>query len=107
MEICQERVSNTDLFEESPFNTFCHGDLWVNNMMIAYSGDQPKEIKFFDFQFIKYGSVAEDIVFFLFASLENSVLTEHFDHLLDVYYSGFSEYLQLHGVSLEDFSRER
>lgn len=107
MSICQELGAEAVQLDESPFNTFCHEDLWVNNLMIAYEKERPARIKILDFQFIKFGYIAEDIVFFLFTAVETSVLTAYFDHLLDVYYRSFVDYLHLHKVSLGEYSKDR
>lgn len=76
-------------------------------MMIKFEKSEPKAIKFFDFQFIKFGSLAEDLVFFLFASVEKNVLLNEMDHLIEVYYQAFVAYLQLHGCRMGEFSREK
>lgn len=107
--MCQKREADLKLFEENPFNTLCHGDFWVNNMMIGYEkgNDQPKAMKIIDFQFIKFGTLAEDVIFFLFTSVGHCAFPSKIDHLLDVYYKSFRDYLEIHGCPLEDYSKER
>lgn len=104
---CQ-KAGDLEFIEESPFNTFCHFDFWVNNMMICEDNDcHPKRIKIVDYQFIKYGSVAEDVLFFIFTSVADHLLDSKIDHLLDVYYTAFYEALRINGCALEDYSRQR
>lgn len=109
IEICRKRQADLALYEESPFNSFCHNDFWVNNILLSYdeSKSHPKRVKIIDFQFIQFGSVAYDVLFFIFNSVENSVFEEKIDHLLEVYYETFVEALKRNGCPLEDFSRER
>lgn len=109
VEMCRNRIANLDFVEDSPFNTFCHGDFWVNNVMIGYDENckHPKRMKIIDFQFIKFASVVEDILFFIFTSVEESIIPDQIDHLLAVYYDAFVASLQLNGCPLDDFSWER
>lgn len=71
------------------FATISHNDLWINNVMIRYNGNQPVEVKFVDFQLFNYGPVSRDIITLLFTSVQLAVLQNHLDHLFDVYYNSF------------------
>lgn len=105
--MCKQRLSDVDWIADSPFNTLGHTDLWVNNMMIKYDEKQePIGVKFFDFQFIKYDTVVEDVLFFLFTSVRNELLTDNFDHFVDLYYNSLENYLKLHGCEIEGITKE-
>lgn len=94
--------------QENPhFCTVVHNDYWVNNMMIKYSNDQPEHVKIIDFQITLYGSVAYDIIFFLFTSVKTTILENHFDELLQYYYDQLMSILGNSNVPLENYSYEK
>lgn len=55
--------------------------------MIGYDqgDDRPQRMKIIDFQFIKYASVVEDVLLFIFTSVTEDSFCSQVDHLLDVY----------------------
>uniref|UniRef100_A0A1B0D3I1 CHK kinase-like domain-containing protein n=1 Tax=Phlebotomus papatasi TaxID=29031 RepID=A0A1B0D3I1_PHLPP len=107
-EMCQERQGDLDFYEENPFNTICHNDLWVNNVMIAYDDHgKPTRVKIFDFQLIMYASLSIDVLFFLFTSVQNDILLEHFEYFLKFYFDEFCKSLKYFGCSLDDFTWEK
>lgn len=106
--MCQERQGDLDYYEENPFNTICHNDLWVNNVMIAYDDrGKPTRVKIFDFQLIMYASLSIDVLFFLFTSVQNDILLEHFEYFLKFYFDEFCKSLKYFGCSLDDFTWEK
>jgi len=55
--------------DASDFNVLNHGDFWSNNMMFSHdSFGNIKDIYMVDFQIPKYGSVAQDLYYFLMTS---------------------------------------
>ncbi|XP_059616957.1 uncharacterized protein LOC132261924 isoform X2 [Phlebotomus argentipes] len=107
-EMCQERQRDLNYYEENPFNTICHNDLWVNNVMIAYDDyGSPTRVKIFDFQLIMYASLSIDVLFFLFTSVQNDILLENFEKFLKFYFNEFCNSLKYFGCPVEDFSWEK
>ncbi|KAJ3658372.1 hypothetical protein Zmor_010113 [Zophobas morio] len=77
-----------------PFATLVHQDCWVNNTMIKVERGKSVKNKLVDFQICDYASPARDLVFFLFSSVQNSVLEKHYDALVRYYHQTFTEVLQ-------------
>uniref|UniRef100_A0A1B0GJS4 CHK kinase-like domain-containing protein n=1 Tax=Lutzomyia longipalpis TaxID=7200 RepID=A0A1B0GJS4_LUTLO len=108
LEMCQERQRDLNFYEENIFNTICHNDLWVNNVMIAYdAAGKPSRVKIFDFQLIMYASMSLDVLFFLFTSVQNDILLENFDNFLKFYFDEFCKSLKFFGCPLDDFTWEK
>ncbi|KAJ3658375.1 hypothetical protein Zmor_010115 [Zophobas morio] len=77
-----------------PFATFVHQDCWVNNIMIKVEKGRSVKNKLVDFQVCDYGSPAKDLIFFLFANVQNHVLETHYDDLVRYYHETFTSILQ-------------
>uniref|UniRef100_A0A1L8DNF4 Putative juvenile hormone-inducible protein n=1 Tax=Nyssomyia neivai TaxID=330878 RepID=A0A1L8DNF4_9DIPT len=108
LEMCQERQRDLTYYEENVFNTICHNDLWVNNVMIAYDDDgKPERVKIFDFQLVMYASMSLDVLFFLFTSVQDDILQENFDDFLKFYFEEFCSSLQFFGCPLDEFTWEK
>lgn len=75
------------------YATIVHHDYWVNNTLIKYRNGAPIQNKMVDFQVIDYHSLANDVTFFLYSSVELSVLQDHIDELYKLYYEKFIETL--------------
>ncbi|GJQ80316.1 hypothetical protein Trydic_g12199 [Trypoxylus dichotomus] len=71
------------------FITIAHNDFWVNNTMLKYEGVKPIGNKIVDFQIIEYSSLANDVLFFLYTSVDLRVLEEKVDELIKLYYDQF------------------
>ncbi|KAJ8984932.1 hypothetical protein NQ317_012182 [Molorchus minor] len=91
---------------KEPWLTIGHGDMWVNNIMVRFEDDTPTSVKFIDFQNFAYRSPAVDLFLFLWSSVQNSVLEEHFDDLLKLYHESFTEKLQELGCDTAPFPLE-
>lgn len=89
-----------------PFATVVHTDLWVNNTMLRFNDDQPVENKFIDFQVTRYQTPADDLLFLLFSSVEDEVLTQHYDNLIKYYHQQFITILDALKVDTSKFSWE-
>ncbi|KAI4461120.1 hypothetical protein MML48_5g00009866 [Holotrichia oblita] len=75
------------------FKTITHNDMWVNNIMTKFGGDHI-ETKFVDYQILEYSSLADDLVFFLYSSVQIEVLQEHCDDFIAFYYKVFIDTLK-------------
>lgn len=93
--------------ENIDFCTAVHNDFWVNNMMIKYVDEKPKHVKIVDFQVTFYGSLAYDIVFFLFTSVKARVLENQLDELLKYYYDQFTSILTNAKVPMGNYTYEK
>ncbi|XP_069690930.1 uncharacterized protein [Periplaneta americana] len=84
--------------DENDFNVLSHGDLWINNMMFAYSKDNkcPLDLRFVDYQLSYWTTPAVDIHYFLESSACNDLLNK--THILiEEYYRTLEEILTLFG----------
>lgn len=80
---------------EEPYATISHNDYWVNNTMIKFDGDnKPVKNKMVDFQLLEYASPANDIIFFLFSSVQKGVLDNNYDDFINLYYKTFIDTLE-------------
>lgn len=101
-------ASNTKSIRKSAYNTICHNDFWVNNMMLQWDKEgRPQDIKIVDFQTTHYNSAAIDLLFFLFTSVESNVLVADLDSFLRLYFDELIESLGANGCPLEVFTWER
>lgn len=87
-------MQRTNLFQkpcDEPFATFCHNDVWVNNILQQYNNGKVIKNKFVDFQIYQYANPLIDVVFFLWSSVQRELIKEHFDDLLlyyqDIFFS--------------------
>ncbi|KAJ3658377.1 hypothetical protein Zmor_010117 [Zophobas morio] len=92
----QEALDNSLPQKEvrEPFATFVHQDCWVNNTMVKVEKGRSVKNKLVDFQICDYGSPAVDLIFFLFSSVQNNVLENHYDDLVRYYHQTFTSILQ-------------
>lgn len=104
---CWKEQANPEV-KDNIFNSACHNDFWVNNMMIQYEGSpqRPISVKILDFQLTKFAPVALDLLFFLFTSCHFDLLQESFDELVQGYYEEFIRILKAHSCPVEKFSYE-
>ncbi|KAG5866040.1 hypothetical protein JTB14_016831 [Gonioctena quinquepunctata] len=87
-----------------PWATFYHTDMWSNNQMIKIENGKPARAVILDFQGYMYASPTNDLLFFLFSSVQKSVLEKRFDDLLIYYHKCFMKNLLDLGCDLEPFS---
>ncbi|KAH8389217.1 hypothetical protein KR200_001188 [Drosophila serrata] len=80
----------------SAFNVICHGDVWLNNIMVIRA---TKRAVLFDFQNCFWGSPAIDLHFFFHTSLQQDLLLHQKDELLQHYFDALTETLELCGFS--------
>ncbi|XP_022222655.2 uncharacterized protein LOC111074230 isoform X2 [Drosophila obscura] len=87
-----------DICEPKPdeFNALNHGDAWSNNIMFQYN--EKNEILntyFVDLQIPKWGTVAQDLYYFLISSTSLDIKTTKFDYFIWFYHSELVKHLQL------------
>ncbi|KAK5649030.1 hypothetical protein RI129_003922 [Pyrocoelia pectoralis] len=78
-----------------------HGDCWMNNFMIKYDSSNlnvPIELCLLDWQFLRVGSPALDLSYFLFTSTDKNLRDQYYHHFIEEYYSSlFNFYVKLGG----------
>jgi hypothetical protein len=78
------------LDEDETFNILIHGDYNRNNVMFKYDStegfDNPKSLKMFDFQWLKYASPVLDLSFFLYMNFDPEVLEKSWEKVLKFYH---------------------
>lgn len=103
------KIDKTKLpIPDEPFSTLIHNDLWRGNIMFKNlsSKEEPCNVKFIDFQTVIINSPARDLVYFLFSSVEDSVLGQ-FPDLLKNYHLYLISYLSDLGVDSTDFTFDK
>lgn len=78
--ICQPKTTG--------LNVLNHGDLWVNNILFKHStSGSVVDVRFIDFQIVRYGSPVLDIIYFLWSSSNEEVRENHLQDLCETYRS--------------------
>lgn len=106
IDFCIENNADVSIPEDI-FNSICHNDFWVNNMMIYYDNQddsQPKCLKILDFQLTKFAPVALDLIFFLFTSVDLDTLSNNIDKFIRYYYDVLIRVLQIHSCPVDEFT---
>ncbi|KAH8417171.1 hypothetical protein KR222_005488, partial [Zaprionus bogoriensis] len=82
--------------DPSEFNALNHGDFWSNNMMFSHdSFGKIKEIYLVDFQLPKFGSVSQDLYYFLISSTKFEDKLTKFDYYIKFYHENLVQNLRL------------
>ncbi|XP_059218637.1 uncharacterized protein LOC106095514 [Stomoxys calcitrans] len=80
------------------FNVLTHGDFWTSNIMFSYlDNGKVDETLLVDFQICKWGSPAEDLLFFLTLSPAMDIRIQEFEHFVAIYHERLVECLQVLG----------
>lgn len=84
-----EKVVKSFERDSCSLNSFCHGDLWLNNVMFKCNenNDLPIEAILVDFQFCYWGPVIVDITSILYTSSDETFRHSHWDELIQYYHS--------------------
>ncbi|KAH8382874.1 hypothetical protein KR009_005690 [Drosophila setifemur] len=78
------------------FNALNHGDSWSNNIMFQYDAfGKIKETYLVDFQMPRYGTVAQDLLYFLISSTKLEDKLSKFDYYIKVYHDNLVEHLKI------------
>ncbi|XP_057322277.1 uncharacterized protein LOC130665746 [Microplitis mediator] len=69
-----------------PFTVFCHGDCWTNNFLFSESDTDEEAVYLVDFQLLRVGSLALDLVNLLYCCTSGQVRRVHMTSLLAHYH---------------------
>lgn len=86
-----------------PFASILHGDIWCNNSMQKEENGKLIKNKLLDFQDFTYASPICDLIFFIFTSVQYSIIEEHFDELIRWYHKHFYNTLEQLGCETKPF----
>ncbi|XP_049799943.1 uncharacterized protein LOC126235256 [Schistocerca nitens] len=75
-----------------------HGDVWKNNFLFRYSGQQPTDVRLLDFQMVNTGAPAIDVVHFLYANASEETHRQHLEQLLSEYHGTLQATLKALGL---------
>ncbi|KAJ3658365.1 hypothetical protein Zmor_010108 [Zophobas morio] len=95
---------NSAKFRQHVFASLIHDDLWVNNIMVKTHLNKVVDVKLVDWQLYEYGSVVEDILFFVCSSAQHDVLKDRFDDLFKFYHENLIDNLIELKCDVEKFS---
>ncbi|XP_011882266.1 PREDICTED: uncharacterized protein LOC105569983 [Vollenhovia emeryi] len=77
------------------YDTICHGDPWVNNLLFLHDDDgRIIDLKMVDYQIIRYTSLSTDILYFIYSSVQSSLIERSFESLIKIYHNEFLSELQ-------------
>lgn len=79
-------------------NVLTHADLWVNNLMMLFDGNQPIECRIVDFQLCRYAPLATDLAQLIYINSTNEMRVHHLDNLLNIYCDSFEQELMMNGI---------
>ncbi|PSN54460.1 hypothetical protein C0J52_06680 [Blattella germanica] len=71
---------------QEPLAVLCHGDFCRNNVLFKYKDRKPVDVKFFDYQTVKYASPAIDLTFLIFLNTTSDFRSKHLNSMLTAYH---------------------
>ncbi|XP_038220575.1 uncharacterized protein LOC119838628 [Zerene cesonia] len=74
-------------------NVILHRDLWTNNILFRHEGDEPKGAVLVDFQCVRYGPPAFDLMILLYLTTTKQFRESHEKEVFNHYYTVFTQYL--------------
>lgn len=81
---------------EHEFNVLNHGDCWSNNIMFQYDSEgKLTETFLVDLQMPRYGSPAQDLLYFIISTARLDIKVQQFDYMIKYYYDNLIENLKL------------
>ncbi|KAI4461873.1 hypothetical protein MML48_5g00005483 [Holotrichia oblita] len=108
----EKAVRNIRYYLDNPpkgkdmFATMTHNDYWVNNTLIKFENGKPVKNAMVDFQIMEFGSLAHDVIFFLYSSVELSLLEKKVDEFIQLYYQKFIQSLVRLKCDISQYSYE-
>lgn len=103
----ENRAAGFERPKREPFATISHNDMWVNNTMQVIKNGKVDKNKLVDFQVYNYESPAQDLLFFIWSSVQVPVVRDHFGELIDWYYKNFLEVLTELGCGISPFNESK
>ncbi|XP_017104271.2 uncharacterized protein [Drosophila bipectinata] len=76
-----------------PFTTLCHGDFHLRNMMFKYEMESFEDVMLLDFQISNVYPLTIDLVYSIYMLMEPEFRWNHWEDLINYYYSVFKETL--------------
>lgn len=91
-----ERCIELALASPTHFNTLIHGDIWTNNIMLAYNqkSNELENAALIDFQFGCWTSPTLDLHYFFNTSLQEDIRLHRQEELVQFYHQKLAEALQ-------------
>ncbi|XP_022115853.2 uncharacterized protein LOC110993782 [Pieris rapae] len=86
-------------------NVFCHGDIWINNILFKQSDGETK-LCFLDFQTLRFANPATDIIYFLYICTDSEFRSLHLDELIKIYYDSLKGFLNLFDIDVNSLYTE-
>lgn len=110
-EYCSDLNSSTTVeFQEDDndhWKTFVHGDCWTNNVLFQENEDGViQNVKFVDFQFLKYFSCFRDIVYLLGCSPRLDITCEELEEAFGFYRNRLIHFLKISELDTKKYSEE-
>lgn len=75
-------------------NVLVHGDPWYTNLLVQKEGTSVKDVRMIDWQLNSWASLATDILYFCFRSLNETDYEEGLEYLLEEYHGHLARVLQ-------------
>lgn len=94
-DLTQLYIEACDTFKEydETINVLIHKDLWVNNLMFKYDNDVPVNCVLVDYQCLRYGPPAFDLMMFIYLTTDRPFRQERENDVLGHYYTVFIRHL--------------
>ncbi|XP_055323920.1 uncharacterized protein LOC129578808 isoform X2 [Sitodiplosis mosellana] len=94
--------------QDTPYTGISHRDLWTNNIMFTCdSTGRIDKVKFCDYQLMTYDSFANDLVFFVFSSINGSNRKGNIEHFFQYYHKHLYQTLAMLNCPLDDYTYEK
>lgn len=93
----KKAVTPEQVADCEPLVCILHSDCWINNMLYKYDDDkkQVAEMRIIDWQIIRLGHPAIDVIHYLYTSTTTEIRTKNMPTFLNHYYDTLTEALGL------------
>ncbi|XP_073842834.1 uncharacterized protein [Musca autumnalis] len=89
-------LGNVEYPNPNEFNVLNHGDFWCNNIMFQYDdANEIQDVYLVDYQMARYASPGDDLIYFLFTSVQLDIKVACYDELVKYYHDHLIENLKL------------